>query len=180
MRILVTAASKHGSTWEIAEKIAQVLSEEGNAVKLVKIKDIHGISGYHAVVLGSGVYAGRWLAEARAFVDKHQAELSEKPTWIFSSGPIGSPLSPPEDKVVQINDILTMTKAKDHFIFAGCLKRDGLSFFEKAITRSLKVQFGDYRDWEDITACAKSIAESLRLAYNPDPAAGYKRATLVH
>ncbi|HEX5881029.1 MAG TPA: flavodoxin domain-containing protein [Actinomycetota bacterium] len=81
MTILVAAASKHGATEEIAERIGAVLAEHGVEVDVKKLRDVSGLAGYEAIVLGSGIYLGKWLKEARRFVEVHAAELAQRPTW---------------------------------------------------------------------------------------------------
>ena len=56
--ILVTAASAHGATQEIAEAIAAALRRRGLDVALLTPDDVHDVEMYDAVVLGSAVYAG--------------------------------------------------------------------------------------------------------------------------
>ena len=95
MTVLVTTASKHGATREIAGEIVRVLDEHGVATKLVDIDEAGDLSGYDGYVVGSGIYLGNWLKEARRFVDAHAAELAQRPTWLFASGSIvGSHRSP--------------------------------------------------------------------------------------
>lgn len=89
MRVLVTAASKHGATAEIAVAIAQSIEETGHHAVVARPEEVLSIEGYEAVVLGSAVYAGHWLEESRGFVKRHRAALAELPVWLFSSGPIG-------------------------------------------------------------------------------------------
>jgi menaquinone-dependent protoporphyrinogen oxidase len=69
MTVLVTAASKHGATLGIAEAIARVLDEHGVSADLVDIDEVSDLGRYEAVVLGSAVYMGQWLKQARRFVD---------------------------------------------------------------------------------------------------------------
>lgn len=87
MAVLVTAASKHGATVEIANVIARKLNEHGASAELVDIEDMSELDCYEAVVIGSGIYLGNWLKEARRVIDAHAAELSQRPTWLFASGP---------------------------------------------------------------------------------------------
>jgi menaquinone-dependent protoporphyrinogen oxidase len=54
MKVLVTAASKHGATAGIAEAIKQTLSAHGVDATLAPIEDIHSVDGYQAVIIGSG------------------------------------------------------------------------------------------------------------------------------
>ena len=53
MTVLVTAASKHGATLEIAEAIARVLAEQGGSAELVPIDEVSDLGRHDAVVLGS-------------------------------------------------------------------------------------------------------------------------------
>jgi len=89
MRVLVTAASRHGSTAEIAEAIATGLTRRGADAEAIPIDEVDGLEGFDAVVLGSAIYMGRWLKPARKFAEAHAAELSQRPVWLFSSGPLG-------------------------------------------------------------------------------------------
>ena len=65
MRVVVAAASKHGATAEIGDRIAEALSGSGLDVEVVGPGQLDTVDGYDAVVLGSAVYAGRWRREAR-------------------------------------------------------------------------------------------------------------------
>ena len=98
-RILVTAASKHGATAEIAEAIAEVLA-------------------------GNGL----------------------------------DPAVVPPEEVGDVADIVTLTGARDHRLFAGKLTRKQLSFPERAIVSALHVPEGDFRHWPEIRRWATEIA----------------------
>src|SRR5690606_4497835 len=69
MRILVAVASKHGSTREIAEAIAQELKSQGLDVDLQPVETVIQVSNYDAVVFGSAIYAGSWLPAAKRFAE---------------------------------------------------------------------------------------------------------------
>jgi len=81
------------------------------------------VKGYEAFVLGSAVYFGNWLQEARGFVEAHGHELAARPVWLFSSGPIGDPPEPSEEKAVHIEAIREATGAEDHRLFGGKLDK---------------------------------------------------------
>ena len=93
MKVLVTVASKHGATAEIGQAIAATLTEEGHQAEFLAPIHVHDISMYDAVILGSGVYAGHWIASAKEFADHHADALRQRPVWLFSSGPLGDPPS---------------------------------------------------------------------------------------
>ena len=99
MRVLVTAASKHGATAEIAQAIGDQLIKSDIDAVVMPIGDVGAIEEYDAVVLGSAVYAGQWLPPAKDFVRAHAGEMATRPVWLFSSGPIGDPPKPEDDPV---------------------------------------------------------------------------------
>jgi menaquinone-dependent protoporphyrinogen oxidase len=70
MAVLVTAASRYGSTAEIASAIGDVLRDSGLDVAVVPPDTVKDLDAYEAVVMGSAVYAGRWVKPAREFVDR--------------------------------------------------------------------------------------------------------------
>ena len=70
MRALVTYASKHGSTAQVAERIAHALVGSGAMVDVLPVREVGDVARYEAVVLGSSVYFGKWAAEAVRFVSR--------------------------------------------------------------------------------------------------------------
>ncbi|MEW6635790.1 MAG: flavodoxin domain-containing protein [Actinomycetota bacterium] len=163
MRVLVAAASRHGATAQIAGEIGVALRDGaggGIVVDVLPAEEVSSLEGYDAVVLGSAVYAGRWLESARKLAERHAETLSRRPTWLFSSGPVGDPLKPEEDPV-DVAEILKATGAREHRVFPGRLDRRELGFAEKAIVLALRAPEGDFRDWEAVRAWAREIAADL-------------------
>ncbi|HEX6497471.1 MAG TPA: flavodoxin domain-containing protein [Micromonosporaceae bacterium] len=160
MKVMVTAASRHGATREIAERIAQALSSRGIEVFLRSPETVQTLDGYDAAVVGSAVYMGRWLDQARDLVQNLRAEFAVRPTWLFSSGPVGEPPKPTEEPV-DIAEIVAGTHARGHRLFAGCIDRHKLGFGERAVVMSLRAPVGDFRDWQAIDAWAAEIADAL-------------------
>jgi menaquinone-dependent protoporphyrinogen oxidase len=161
MRVLVTAASKYGATAGIAEAIGRRLEDEHLDVDVLPIEDVEDVGPYDSVVLGSGVYAGRWLRPARRFADEHASELASKQTWLFSSGPIGDPPKPEGDAAVKLGDLISRTGAHDHRVFAGRLDKSRMMFVDRAVVTAVRSPEGDFRDWEEIAEWAGHIAEAL-------------------
>ena len=119
------------------------------------------LTAYDAFVLGSAIYMGRWLEPARDFVEANDETLAARPTWLFSSGPIGDPPRPAADDAVQIDAIVAATNARDHRLFAGRLDKSALGFGERAMVLAFRVADGDYRDWAEIEAWSQEIAAAL-------------------
>ena len=171
MTVLVTAASKHGATREIAEEIARVLDEHGVSTELLDLDDVTDLSGYEASVVGSGIYLGNWLKSARRFLDIHAAELAQRPTWLFASGSIvGEPPVADDPDALRaglVERLVETTHAREHKLFAGKLDTSKLGLLEKAAVRGAHGSEGDHRDWDEIDRWAEEIAEQLRRSPEP-------------
>jgi menaquinone-dependent protoporphyrinogen oxidase len=120
MKVLVTAATRYGATGEIARAIGEVLREHGLDSTVGPPETTTTVDDYDVVVLGSAVYAGRWLKPARELVDRSRGALAARPVWLFSSGPVGDPPKPEQDPV-DVADLVATTGARDHRVFAGKL-----------------------------------------------------------
>lgn len=161
MHVLVTTASKHGSTTEIGETIAATLERNGHTVETRAADRVQSLDQFDAIVIGAAVYAGRWVKDAHRFVDRFESELTARPLWVFSSGPTGTPPKPEPDEVVDLVDVIERLTPRDTTVFGGKLDGDVLSFAERAIIRAVRAEEGDFRDWEAIQGWAEHIAEKL-------------------
>jgi menaquinone-dependent protoporphyrinogen oxidase len=159
-RVLVSAGSKYGATAEIADRIGAVLRDRGLDAEVLAPEQVDDLSPYQAVVLGSAVYAGHWVKNAKDLADRIAGSNLDMVTWLFSSGPIGDPPKPDEDPV-DVAEILKATSARDHRVFSGKIDKSKLNFGEKAILMALRAPEGDYRDWDAIENWANEIAENL-------------------
>ena len=166
MTVLVTAASKHGATREIAKEIARVLDEHGVSIELLDIEDVTDLSSYEAYVVGSGIYLGNWLKSARRFLDTHAAELAKRPTWLFASGSIvGEPPVADDPDALRsglVERLVETTHAREHKLFAGKVDTSKLGLLERAAVRGAHASEGDHRDWDEIDRWAEEIAGQLR------------------
>jgi menaquinone-dependent protoporphyrinogen oxidase len=163
MRVLVTAASKHGATEEMAFWIGDALRVAGLEAIVRPAADVATLDGFDAVVLGSGVYAGKWLGDANDLVKTFGPELQARQVWLFSSGPVGEPLKPEKDPV-DVDEIREATGARDHRLFGGRVDRKHLGFAEWAIVSALRVPDGDFRPRPEVEAWAGEIASALATA----------------
>lgn len=165
-RVLVTYATKHGATVEIAEKIGEVLQETGLPTDVVPVKQLKDLAPYSAVILGSAVYIGRWRKEAVKFLENNEQALAERDVWLFSSGPTdeGDPVELvegwrfPEGQ----QPIADRIQPHDIAVFHGVLDLDTLNFIERTMLSKMDVPVGDFRDWEMITAWATAVADTLK------------------
>jgi menaquinone-dependent protoporphyrinogen IX oxidase len=172
-RVLVTAASRHGSTHEIADALARRLQEaagdRGLTAAALHAENCPDPASFDAVVLGSAVYHGSWLEPARDLAHRHAAVLRARPLWLFSSGPIGEPPYPPDEPY----DTATLTGLlgpRGHRVFPGRLEPSRLSAPERAVVTAMRAPVGDFRDWDAAWTWAAEIAMAL-AAVLPTPEA---------
>lgn len=167
MRILVSAASRHDATFEVAEAIANTLERADIKVDVRRPEEVGHLAAYDGVVLGSAIYAGHWMKSAKDLVERTSSRMRDIPVWLFSTGPIGDPLKP-EGLPVDVAPMLELSGAREHRIFGGRLDKQALGFGEKAIVRMVGAAEGDYRPWAEIEACAEEIAATLKAAVPAD------------
>jgi menaquinone-dependent protoporphyrinogen oxidase len=163
MRVLVSAATKHGATADIADAIARTLREADLEVTQAAPDQVHSLEGIDAVVLGSAVYAGRWQPAAKDLVGRFEEALRRRPVWLFSSGPIGDPPKPAGDPA-DVAALEAAVQPREHRVFPGALARSGLGLAERAVVAAVRAPDGDFRDWADIHEWALTISEALKAA----------------
>jgi menaquinone-dependent protoporphyrinogen oxidase len=162
MKILVAYASKHGTTAEISQAIAEELRAHDMEVDVSEAGDVGDLDDYGAVVVGSAVYMKRWRHEASRLLHRLEREWGDRPLWIFSSGPVGDAevdagwCEPP--RVLHAAGRLNL---RGHVIFGGRVPQDPGNFVERAMLRNTPAELQDRRDPEQIRAWAGSIAASL-------------------
>ena len=165
MNVLVTAASRQGSTRGIAEAIARRLRTRGLETTVGAPEDIVDAEAYDAFVIGSAIYEGHWLGPATSFVDRFAPTLSQRPVWLFSSGPVGDPRRKLVQKMTanpsELPQLLALTGAREHRILAGKLTGDGLRRTQRLSLLIFRGIEGDWRDWPEIGHWADQIADEL-------------------
>lgn len=162
-KVLVAYGTTNGSTARIAEAVAAVLRKEGFTAEALPARAVARVTPYDAVVLGGGLYAGRWHKDARRFARRHGGELAGLPLWLFSSGPLDASASerdiPP---VPGVQKIIIRLDAREHITFGGCLEEGAKGWVAGMILRNGKG--GDFRDFDRIEEWARRIADELVAA----------------
>jgi len=159
-KVLVAYGTTNGSSAQIAETVADVLRKEGLAVEALPARSVESVEAYDAVVVGGGLYAGRWHRDARRFVRRHRRALTGRPLWFFSSGPLDATASergiPP---VPGVRRAMVRLDAKEHITFGGCLEEGAKGRIARMIVSSGKG--GDFRDFGQIESWATGIGAQL-------------------
>jgi menaquinone-dependent protoporphyrinogen oxidase len=177
MLVLVAYATRHGATQGIAERIAERLRADGLDAETRRAADVRDAARYDAFVVGGAAYMFHWLKDATKFVERNRALLAERPTWLFSSGPIGTDTIDKEGR-----DVLETTVPKEFAGLRDTIHPRGEKVFFGALDPGAKpvgiaerfvslmpaarnaLPTGDFRDWPAIDAWADGIATELSTA----------------
>ena len=82
LRVLLVYASRHGSTVEVADAVAEELRAAGHEVDQRPAAEAPGPAGYDAVVVGGPMIMG-WHRQAVRYVTRNRVELERLPTALF-------------------------------------------------------------------------------------------------
>jgi menaquinone-dependent protoporphyrinogen oxidase len=166
MDALVGYATAHGSTREIAERLATTLSEAGLKAEARAMETVDDADAYNAFVLGSAVHGQAWLPAARDFVHDNLDVLGPRPVWIFSVGMPGALRGPwkrlaPKEIPVIVGSLPGDLRYRDHRLFSGVVAPTQLPLMGRMLFRLVGGRFGDYRDWTAIDDWGTGIADEL-------------------
>jgi len=160
MTVLVTYGSKRGGTEGLAQMVADGLRAEGFRVEVAPARTAKNPENYEAVIVGGALYAFRWHRDARRFVKRHTGSLRQRPTYLFSSGPLDD--SAAKGDIAPVKGVQTLMKrigARGHVTFGGRLSPDAKGFPASAMA---KRNAGDWRDPDQVRAYAHRLASELR------------------
>jgi menaquinone-dependent protoporphyrinogen oxidase len=167
-RILVTYASRTGTTAGVAEAIGKTLAESGAEVDVRAMADVKELTSYQAVVAGSAIQGKQWLPEAMQFMQTHQATLRQKP---FAAFLVCMTLAMKKgnyraEVANWLQPVRTLAPPVSEGLFAGALDIGKVPTFRDRLMFRISVATGvwsegDHRDWEAIRAWAESIGPLL-------------------
>lgn len=159
MKILVTYGSKMGGTQGIAQVLGDKFAALGFDATVKSTRLVDDVTGYDAVIVGGALYNNRWHKDARRFVKRHAATLSERPVWLFSSGPLDNRALEEEiPPVGHVRKAMEITGAREHMTFGGRLPEDATGFPAASMA---KTQAGDWRDRDHVEGWAKRVHDEL-------------------
>ena len=170
-KILVTYASRFGSTTGVAEAIGKTLSEAGLQVDVLPMDKVTDLSSYSAVVAGGAINGGIWLPQAMDFLRTHQAVLASKP---FAAFLVCMTLSMRNAEQYRphvaswLQPVRDLVKPVSEGLFAGALDIKRIPSASDRLKFRMSVLFGfwkegDHRDWEAIRRWAQSLPTLLKL-----------------
>ncbi|MFN8376811.1 MAG: flavodoxin domain-containing protein [Anaerolineae bacterium] len=166
--ILVTYASRAGSTIGVAEAIAKTLTESGLVVEVRPMQEVKDLSAYRAVVAGSAVQDRQWLPEAMQFMRANQAALAQKPFAAFMVCMTMTMKNETYRQAVKdwLQPVRALVKPVSEGFFAGVLDISKIPSFADRLKFRISVALGvwsegDHRDWNAIRAWAVQLKPLL-------------------
>ncbi len=164
--ILVTYATRRGSTADVASRIGAALRRESAEVEVRPIAEVQALEPYRAVIIGSAVQLGRWLPEAASFLKRFEANLINTPVAYFTVCITLRDDTPENRRVVSAYHEPLLFDYPDIEpvsigMFAGALHYDKLAWYQRLYTRFGRLPQGDWRDWQKIDAWAQSVLPLL-------------------
>jgi menaquinone-dependent protoporphyrinogen oxidase len=164
-KVLVAYASRCGSTGGVAQAIAEQLAKSGAMVDVRLVKDVTDLSAYKAVVVGSCIRMGQWVPEAVKLVTAQKEALSQVPVAYFAvSGFMRDGKEETRAKVsAGLDPVRALREPASVGLFAGAIDSTKMSFLDRTMTRMMKSEEGDWRDWDAIRAWAGEARKALGL-----------------
>ncbi len=174
MEILVTYSSGYGSTKEVAEKVAEILSHE-NTFKITTdtIDQVSNIDNYDVIIIGSSVRADLPLANVRDFLARERHVLPQKKVAFFAVCLAATCIDGREEIKREFINPLFEKYPEIHLIqseaFGGKIDFAKMNPVMQEITKTVLKRKGlpsedniDTRDWEFIESWTKMLIEDLK------------------
>ena len=161
--VLVTYATRHGSTADIAWSIGNSFSDAGFKAEVKKIQNVDDVRPYKLVVIGTPIYDNNVLPEIVSFADLHRDWLDKRKVALFV---VGRTLRNKDDeKILQtekiIQKITNIVDIVDIGMFAGKVAPENLPVKERLGGIFGEKQAGDFRDWREIGEWSKDLRKKI-------------------
>jgi menaquinone-dependent protoporphyrinogen oxidase len=154
--------------------VGKTLAGQGFDVDVQAAGKVRDVSGYQAVVVGTGVHAGRLPRPTISFVKRHRRTLAQLPVAYFLVC-LTMANDTPENRQIAMAFLNPLRQAApdvqpvDVGLFAGAVLAEGEDFNHlfpllKIPVRAMAKREPDHRDWAAIRTWAESLAGKLHVA----------------
>lgn len=163
--ILVTYATRTGSSEEVAQSLAEVLRGHSLPVELCRAADVHVIERYTAVVICAALYAGRLHKEVRRFLSEHRTALGKVPVALFVLGPVHSEekewTGARQQLEKELRNFPWLSPVVQQIV-GGRFDPARMGFPFKLLPALRKMPVSDVRDWKAIREAGEKLAEGFQ------------------
>lgn len=163
--VLITYATRYGSTKEVAEKIGEVIRNKGKIVDVIPCSQVDSLEKYQLIVIGAPFFVGKILKDAKTFMLKFKNQLPLKKVAIFALGPLGDDEKYITETTLQLEAELSKfpwLNPVSTALFGGKYDPKNLNFFDNLLTKPSAsplhgLEMIDFRNWDAITKWAEEL-----------------------
>jgi len=175
--ILIAYDTIHGSTAEVAARIADDLCVMGFMVDVKWVGDVPDVDDYDGFIVASAIYKFKWLPDGHAFLEKYETQLAAKPTAFFIVG-ASMAYDTPDTRaaakksfVDPVLDKFPDIQPVSIGLFGGAFDftQEKYTLFEKIVLRILGILLrlpdknkADWRNWDTIDAWATEVGDKMK------------------
>lgn len=180
MHVLIAYGTKEGQTAKIAERIAQIICNQGLQVTTFSVKDTHidfATDAYDAAIVGGSIHIGHYPAHLREFVTRHRDWLNKVPSAFFTvCMAIQSQNAAEREEAGKYGErFIDATRWRPALIetFAGAVKYTQYNFITRFIMKMITKREGgstdtrhdhEYTDWDAVARFASRFLEEVKGA----------------
>jgi len=175
-KILVTFASRYGSTGEVACAVANELAGCGLEVEIKPLVEVRDLTPYAGIVLGAPIYFGALPKAALAFLTQQEAALRKMPLAFFVLGPLHPDAQDQQDARTALDGQLAKVpwlSPSATAVFGGKFDPGRLGLGHRLVAALPAsplhaLPATDARDWKAIKAWAAALVPALRHAHESE------------
>lgn len=158
-RILLTYATRTGTTASVVDAIATVLRRRGFHVTVQAVRDNPSVNGYQAVIIGSAIRQGSWLPEAVTFLMANQEALRRVRVALFTVHGLnrGQDEQSRLKREAYLDPLRPLVLPVAHVFFPGRIDPARLSLFDRLIVKAMKAPVGDFRNMDQVQNWADKL-----------------------
>ncbi len=151
-RLLITYATRAGSTAEVVTAIGESLASRGLTVDVKPVKENPSLKGYDGVIMASAIRTGNWLPEAVEYVKANQQVLKSMPVALVTvhMNNTGDDEASTTARLAYLNSVRPLLNPHDEVFFSGAIKIEKLSMLDRLVLKMVKATVEDKRDWNKI------------------------------
>lgn len=180
-RVLVVYHTVEGHSRIIAERLADAIRAGGFVAELYSVdRAPQSLEGYSAVVAGGSVHVGKHHKNLVAFVRKHQAELAQMPSALFSVSLTAAQQDEASQALVAsyVSELATATSWEPDIVgvFGGALLYTQYGFLKRHLMKSIVSKQGgdtdtshdhDYTDWDAVDHFGRDVVAIIAAHREP-------------
>jgi menaquinone-dependent protoporphyrinogen oxidase len=162
--VLVTYATKAGSTAGVAQKIAEQLQQKQCTVDLMPVDQVKDLSPYQTIILGSGIRGGSFFTEANRFIEINKSTLARKNTHVFLVCLTMHQNTPENRRIAEgyLDPIHVYFRPKSEGLFGGVYYSANHNLMERLIMKAMNAPEGDFRHWNEIAVWVDQVAKTIQ------------------